>query len=165
MEVLDDSYKPSQPVLNIAPLWRRALASMIDLIIVVVVSYGFLAIVAYVFLTFGKGELRHVEDGSDVDRFFFMARIFAMFSFVLLSFLYFSVLESSWKQGTFGKILVGISVGKANGGKMSFLNSSGRYLVKILSVAILFIGCIMAAFDSKKRALHDRVADTYVFRK
>ena len=35
-------------------------------------------------------------------------------------------------------------------------------LGKFLSVMILFIGYLMAFFDSEKKALHDRIAKTYV---
>ncbi|HEX8040688.1 MAG TPA: RDD family protein [Chryseosolibacter sp.] len=62
----------------------------------------------------------------------------------VLGILYFVGMESSSRQGTFGKSLVGIKVGKANGEQISFVNALGRYFAKILSGAILYIGYMMA---------------------
>ena len=77
--------------------------------------------------------------------------------------LYFVGMESSSRQGTVGKMLIGIKVGNANGAQISFLNALGRYFAKILSGAILYIGYMMAGWDSKKQALHDKLANTFVF--
>jgi uncharacterized RDD family membrane protein YckC len=76
---------------------------------------------------------------------------------------YFCFMESSDRQATFGKMIVGIKVGDAQGNKISFANALGRYFAKILSAIILLIGFMMAGWDSKKQALHDKLANTYVF--
>ena len=76
---------------------------------------------------------------------------------------YFTGMESSSRQATVGKMAVGIKVGKANGEPISFANALGRYFSKIISSAILYIGYMMAGWDSKKQALHDKIANTYVF--
>jgi uncharacterized RDD family membrane protein YckC len=81
----------------------------------------------------------------------------------VLGILYYIGMESSSRQATLGKMAVGIKVGKANGERISFLNATGRYFAKIISVAILLIGYIMVAFDSKKQGLHDKLANTYVY--
>lgn len=72
-------------------------------------------------------------------------------------------MESSVGQGTIGKMIVGIKVGDADGNQISFGNALGRYFAKILSFLILCIGFMMAGWDEKKQALHDKLADTYVF--
>ena len=76
---------------------------------------------------------------------------------------YYVVLESSEKQGTFGKQAVGIKIGKANGERITTANAVGRLFARWLSSAILYIGYIMVAFDAKKQSLHDKLANTYVF--
>ena len=38
----------------------------------------------------------------------------------------------------------------------------GRYFAQWLSAFILYIGYIIAGFDSEKRALHDHICDTRV---
>jgi len=60
---------------------------------------------------------------------------------------------------------LGIIVTDINGEKISFKKASARYLLKFLSASILFIGFIIAAFTSKKQALHDIIAETLVIKK
>lgn len=79
--------------------------------------------------------------------------------------IYFAALESSENQGTIGKQAVGIKVVNEEGERISFVMATGRYFGKLLSILILFIGFIMAAFDSKKQALHDKIVSTYVIKK
>jgi uncharacterized RDD family membrane protein YckC len=74
-------------------------------------------------------------------------------------------MESSENQGTLGKMAMGIKVGDQAGNRISFGNALGRYFGKILSTLLLFVGYLMAAWDSKGQALHDKLADTYVYKK
>lgn len=83
----------------------------------------------------------------------------------LLSTLYFAYFESSTKQATPGKQVMGLKVIGLNGERISFLNALGRDLASYLSAFIFFIGYLMIAFDAKKRGLHDRLAGTYVVEK
>lgn len=82
--------------------------------------------------------------------------------FILSSWLYFSLMESSSKQATIGKMIVGIKVVDYKMGRIGFGKASGRYFSKILSQLILFIGFFMAAFTRKKQGLHDLIASTLV---
>jgi uncharacterized RDD family membrane protein YckC len=77
--------------------------------------------------------------------------------------IYYPAMESSSRQATLGKMAVGIKVGDANGGQLSFANALGRYFAKILSALTLYIGFMMAGWDPKCQALHDKIANTYVF--
>ncbi len=80
----------------------------------------------------------------------------------LLAMSYFVYFETSEKQATLGKSIMGLKVIKQNGSKMMMKDSILRYIGKILSAFIFMIGYIMAIFDEEKRALHDRIAETYV---
>ncbi|WP_225986527.1 RDD family protein [Rufibacter sp. LB8] len=80
----------------------------------------------------------------------------------LLSILYKTVMESSSWQATLGKRALDLKVTTENGERLSFLRSLGRTLASYLSYFILFIGYIMAAFTSRKQALHDKIASTLV---
>lgn len=51
------------------------------------------------------------------------------------------------------------------GGKISYLRASARFFARELSGLVFYLGYIMAAFDSQKRTLHDRICDTRVIRK
>jgi uncharacterized RDD family membrane protein YckC len=81
---------------------------------------------------------------------------------VLLYWLYFSLFESSRWMATPGKKLLGIKVTDLSGNRISFGRATGRYFAKFFSAIILGIGYLMAAFTSKKQALHDIIADTLV---
>jgi uncharacterized RDD family membrane protein YckC len=83
----------------------------------------------------------------------------------IVGWLYFAVMESSARQATFGKSLLGLTVTNTQGQRISFLRATGRHFAKILSAIILFIGFIMVAFDSRKQGLHDKLADTLVIQR
>lgn len=81
---------------------------------------------------------------------------------LIVNILYFVILTSIYGQ-TLGKMALGIKVIRQDGKP----NSWGPILLretigKLFSTITILFGYIMAAFDSKKRALHDRIADTYV---
>jgi hypothetical protein len=84
---------------------------------------------------------------------------------VLATFLYWPVLESTAWRGTVGKRLVGIVVGDIDGGGLSFVRSLLRNLAKIISSIPFGIGFLMAAFTSRKQALHDLITKAVVMRK
>ncbi len=61
-----------------------------------------------------------------------------------------------------GKMALGLRVIHADGGPISPMLALGRHFALWLSAFILMIGYVMAAFDSEKRALHDRICETRV---
>jgi uncharacterized RDD family membrane protein YckC len=75
---------------------------------------------------------------------------------------YFSGMESSRLQGTLGKLAVRIKVADRNGEQLTRPNALRRFLSKILSGTILSMGFLMAGWDERKQALHDKIADTFV---
>lgn len=79
--------------------------------------------------------------------------------------LYFAILESSWRQATIGKSIMHLKVTDQEGRRISFLRATGRHLGKVLSSAIFAIGYFMAAFTERKQALHDMVAGTLVVKR
>ena len=60
---------------------------------------------------------------------------------------------------------VKIKVVRPDGSPIGYGRAFGRYFGFLLSYVICLIGLIMAAFDSEKRALHDRICDTRVIYK
>ncbi len=71
----------------------------------------------------------------------------------------------SHRGGTPGKLILGLQVVRPTGEPASFWRAFARYFGLLLSSFILEIGCIIAAFDSEKRSLHDRICDTRVIYK
>jgi uncharacterized RDD family membrane protein YckC len=70
----------------------------------------------------------------------------------------------SQKGATLGKMLFGLKVVTATGGPISVGRAIGRYFAQNLSLLILGIGYLMAAFDDQKRTLHDHICNTRVIR-
>jgi uncharacterized RDD family membrane protein YckC len=117
-----------------AGFWVRVVALIIDFIIISVVS----------------GLVAAITLGAGVVLSFFAPWLYEAF-----------MLSSEW-QATVGKRAMSIVVTGADGGRITFARATGRHFAKYLSACILGIGFIMAAFTSKKQALHDFIAETFV---
>jgi uncharacterized RDD family membrane protein YckC len=133
-----------------AGFWRRFLAILIDELILATVSFLFSASYYLTVMSVPESRALGVTILSN--------RIFSFF----LHWLYFTLMESSPKQATLGKMAIGIIVTDYNGHRISFLRASGRYFGKYLSAFFFGIGFIMAGFTRKKQALHDMLAETLV---
>ena len=83
---------------------------------------------------------------------------------ILMGLLYFSLMESSERGATVGKMAMGLRVVTDKGERLSFPNAIGRYFAKIISAIILCIGFIMIGFTDRKRGLHDMIAGTLVIK-
>lgn len=79
-------------------------------------------------------------------------------------FIYSIVMESSVRQGTWGKVLMGLKVSDEKGNPITFSRSLVRNLSKILSTATLGLGYLMGFFDKRQQCLHDRIAGTVVIK-
>jgi uncharacterized RDD family membrane protein YckC len=142
-QLLDQTYVKSEPT-DYAGFWIRFGAAFIDGLITGLIGVAVL---------YGTGG--SIENQSGLSNGFN----------IILGWLYAAIMESSERQATFGKIAVGIKVTDMNGDRISFGKATGRHFAKIISAIILLIGYIMAAFDSKKQALHDKMAGTLVLNK
>ncbi len=81
---------------------------------------------------------------------------------VVGSWIYEAVMDSSSKQGTLGKMAVGIKVTDLEGKRITFGRATGGHFGKYLSCFTMYIGYLMAAFTQKRQALHDIIAGTLV---
>ena len=88
----------------------------------------------------------------------------AEFIFLLIGILYWAFMQSSARQATYGKALVGLKVIGLAGERITVGRALAREVAKIISTLTLLIGYILAAFTKRKQALHDFVASTYVVR-
>ena len=95
-----------------------------------------------------------------------------LFSYTIFDILYYVltityfVLMTYFCGATVGKHLMKIKVVDAEGQKLTFLNVLFRETIgRYLSVLIVYIGYIIAGFDSRKQGLHDKIADTCVIYK
>jgi uncharacterized RDD family membrane protein YckC len=140
-----------------AGFWKRFAASLLDSLVLLLLNAAI-----------PSQSLQYDGDGSmeEVFRILFSPQGFqAMVVSAVLRWLYFSVLESSSQQGTFGKMALGLKVTDMNGNRIGFAVATGRYFGKFISTIICCAGYIMAAFTEKKQTLHDLMAGTLVLEK
>ena len=78
--------------------------------------------------------------------------------------IYSIIMEASARQGTWGKVLMGIKVSDEKGIPVNFSRSLIRNLSKILSTGTLGLGYMMGFFDKRQQCLHDRIAGTLVIK-
>jgi uncharacterized RDD family membrane protein YckC len=147
-----------------AGFWRRFAAALIDGLIMSAVQWVIQLILTAVGVIDMNGWMSDFEANPDtVDWGQFMAVIWILSGVMfIIQMLYFSIMESSSKQATLGKMVLGIVVTDADGKRVSFGRAIGRNLGKLVSSIILCIGYIMIAFTQKKQGLHDIMANCLV---
>ena len=74
------------------------------------------------------------------------------------------MMSSEW-QATVGKRVMSLTVTDLEGKRITFARATGRHFAKYISVFLLGIGFIIAAFTARKQALHDMIAETLVIRR
>ena len=145
MENILDTPESAERKLDYAGFWIRVAALIIDSIILYAINFVLIFAVGLDFIANPNALISY-------------------YAITIISYLvYFASFESSSRQGTPGKMAVGIKIGNSKGEPISFANALGRYFAKFLSGLILGIGYLMAGWDDKKQSLHDKLANTYVF--
>jgi len=87
------------------------------------------------------------------------------FSSILIYFMYFSLMESSAKKATLGKMALGLVVVDHKGKRLTIDRAATRWIGKFISALPLGIGFLMAIWTKKKQCLHDIIASTFVIHK
>ncbi len=144
-----------------AGFWRRFFACIIDTIIMYFLTMPFRMLI---------GEIGIFSTPHDL---FFSGRnhpwtwhgVLVIMAWLIVGWLYWSIMESSSHKSTLGKMALSIFVIEENGNRISFGKATAREFSKILSVMTYGIGFVMAAFTEKKQALHDKIAKTFVIMK
>ncbi len=156
--------------LKFASVWKRAIAFVIDIFIVITLFSLLIAFLNWILqipieYSFFEGRGISVEMTDYVkENFIKLAVIYSLAKLFIIG-IYFVGLESSRLQATFGKIIFGIKVGDFEGKRISIGKAILRLFGKWLSGQILLIGYLMAFFTEKKQALHDFLVGTFVFEK
>jgi uncharacterized RDD family membrane protein YckC/Tfp pilus assembly major pilin PilA len=81
---------------------------------------------------------------------------------IIVNCAYYAGFHSSSSQATPGKKAFGIKVTDREGGRINLGRAIGRYIATLLSIIILGIGVLLAAFTQKRQALHDMICNTLV---
>lgn len=152
-----------------AGFWWRFLAYLIDVVLIWFFNW---IVITPVMALFGLSAASAISSGSMNEGqaigmlgAFFGATMVLYLVLIVITWLYFALMESSKFQGTVGKIAIGLVVTDMEGNRITFARATGRYFGKILSSLIFMIGYIMAGFTEKKQALHDMLAGTLVWKK
>ncbi len=132
-----------------ASLDLRLLAIIIDYFLVFAV-YCILATIVVLFIDDREARIAIALSGGGI--------------IPLVKMLYSIVMEASAKQGTYGKILMGLKVCDETGLPVTFGRSVIRNLSKLICVITLGLGYLYGFFDKRQQCLHDKIAGTVVIR-
>ena len=156
---------PASPAGIYGGFWIRVAATLIDGIIIGACCIPLVLILLPGILKVAQSS----QNGSDPDPAAMAAMMGSVSLFYIgilaVNWLYEALMTSSAKQGTVGKMVVGLKVVDMNGQRISFARATGRHFGKILSGMVMYIGFIMVAFTDKKQGLHDMIAGTLVVKK
>lgn len=79
--------------------------------------------------------------------------------------LYYGFLESSRKQGTLGKQILGLRVCDIDRNRLSFTHAVARYLMGFVAAVPFGFGLMMVGWTKRKQGLHDIICKCLVVRK
>jgi uncharacterized RDD family membrane protein YckC len=145
--------------------WLRVVAALLDGIILVVVDTIFGFALRGVFIP----VVQQPTPGDSIGAIFSMMGP-AMIRSTLVNLAINGTYEIVflWKLGfTPGKAALGLRVARPDGSPLGLGRSIGRYFSKVGEAWILvigWIGYIVAGIDAQKRAVHDMICDTRVFK-
>lgn len=169
-------------------VFRRIVAYIVDGIILTIIGFVVGKIVGYSAVS----SILQAASGKAVD-----TQAFTIYSIITLviGIAYFVLMESSSKQGTLGKMLLGIKITDENGGRISIVTALERYVIfnifalitSILSLVqgppkasatigastilslisfVYYIIILITMLSSEyKQGLHDKLTKTYLVNK
>ena len=140
--------------MDYAGFWKRVGASIIDTLLTGL--FGFSLGVILVLMSIGMQWSQETT--------MMLARVLQVFC-IIVTWLYYTILESSQFQATIGKKALGIVVTDLAGNRISFGRANGRYFAKLVSAMSLGIGFIMVGITTHKQGLHDKIANCLVMSK
>ncbi len=147
-------YHNPMDVVPKATFWMRAVATLVDAAIV----FGLQMILGGLLALAGTVTVVGSDGGGGETAF-----IVHFFSY-LISFTYY-IFFTGYCGQTPGKMVLRIKVVRQDGSPISYGRAAFREVpAKFLSGIIFGIGYLMVIFDEQKRALHDRLSDTYVIK-
>ena len=141
------------PEVQYAGFSKRLLAFFVDLAITSLIFFAF-AVILPILL----GPKFGVPGGGVI-------LAFAAVLWLVITWLYWALMESSSRQSTVGKSLLDIVVTDAEGNRISFGKATLRYFGKIASVLPALAGFFMIGFTARKQGLHDLISGSLVVMK
>lgn len=162
-----------------AGFWKRYVAYFIDFVIVYVcveiLSTLYFSFQAYSQIDLLKNTLDSLMAANmrgetpdptllieTIETVLLPSLIFSSTMYFIIAGTYFSVMESSQRQATFGKRALGIKVTNVDGKPISLQQAVGRFVAASLSWITLNLGHALVAWTPEHRALHDYLAGSRV---
>jgi len=149
-------YKELPEAISYSGFWRRAMASLLDGIIVITLSKILFFLISKINI-----YMLLAHTGVIVDTRYY---IFHVILSSVLSLLYYTLQQASKHQATIGMRFMGIKIYDATLKKPTLPLLIGRYFSVYLSAFPLFIGLLMIVWTRRNQALHDQIARTVVCR-
>jgi len=142
---------------NYAGFWLRLAAAIIDGILITLIT-----LIPALALGYWAGvNMAGTSSAYEIEA---TAQALGNLLGFVVGWLYYTLLESSKYQATFGKKLLGLRVVDLNGKRIGFGKANGRYFGKLLSVFTLLIGHFMMGWTKRKQSLYDKLAGCLVVR-
>lgn len=142
----------------------RALALIIDIVIVMGGAVVFSALVSLIFsffgITGGDTQLTFPPEGIlEILKFIIIGvAALAVFLFVPAYFVFFWVVVGA----TPGKQLLGLRVIRTDATPVGWIRGILRYIGYFISAICLFLGFLWVLVDGRRQGWHDKMVDTYV---
>lgn len=148
---------------HLADNGKRFIAYLIDALPIMLVVFG----IFYLFFGFDETLDRYFNRGDDIQpRIDFLRQRNWIRDISFLTWIAYCVfMESSARQGTWGKSAMGIIVVDASGNRITLSRSFARNINKLLSLLVFSLGFIWILFDKNKQGWHDKLSKTYVVEK
>lgn len=127
--------------------WKRVLAFLIDSLVILFCDMAFGILVTF-------SGMENFILGLPILGLWWLAGV------LILPWLYYALFESSPRQATVGKQMLGLRVADTNGERIGFGKATGRYFSKFISQATF--GYLLLFFSKRRQTLHDRIASTVV---
>ncbi len=145
---------------HLADRGKRLGAYVIDIIPIGLIIFA----IAYFFFGFDDTLSAYLNRGESIEpRIKFLKERNWIRNISFLVWLIYCIgMESSERQGTFGKIAMGIKVVNENGERMTINESIGRNTSKTISFIVLSLGFIWILFDKNRQGWHDKINNTFV---
>ncbi len=148
-----------------APLWRRAMATLIDGAILGSVVAGYLWIAAAI-----VGTPAEAADASGLEALMQGIKsasavlVPGAFLAVVIAAAYSAVFALLWGGRTPGRAVLGLRLVDASGAPPGPVRAVIRAILSVVSFAALLAGFWLALFDRRGQTLHDKLTSTFVVR-
>jgi uncharacterized RDD family membrane protein YckC len=144
----------------------RAIALIIDLILVVTTQFIIIAVARLVLNFFGFDELgqRIFEPSTSEDSSTLVSILRWLFAFIGSALLLIVYLVFFWTliNQSLGQILMGVRVLRTDGRPMTLIPSIRRIIGYYLAIIPLGLGFLWVLIDDRRQGWHDKLADTVV---